>query len=152
MYALANSLQAKEIVIQEDLPSGTPPTGLYYHAQNVTHELFDEEAGRMRMDLVRTHMKFFHDLIKAKLENAKETRDARNPARVKKRKYQEEEESKKAEEHYEKTQDGGNDEYENDRNEVPSGGIDGDIHLQKSADASLNVEEHRLKEVSTLVE
>ncbi|KAG0149338.1 hypothetical protein CROQUDRAFT_688517, partial [Cronartium quercuum f. sp. fusiforme G11] len=32
--------EAKEIVIRENLPSGKPPDGMYYHSKNITHAFF----------------------------------------------------------------------------------------------------------------
>lgn len=73
-------LQAKEIVIREDLPKGEPPLGMHYNSQNITHEFFSQTNEELRDQLVERNMPFLHAIVSAKLEHASVKRERKRQA------------------------------------------------------------------------
>lgn len=67
-------VQAKEITISQNPPSGVAPEGSFYSTQNLTHEFFEPAAEARRDERIKKDMSFLHSLITAKLSHAEEIR------------------------------------------------------------------------------
>lgn len=97
IHAFHQMTKAKEIVIQQDLPSGDAPTGLYLNASNITHSCFDEQSQELRDQVVAKNMDFLHALMLAKLKHVQALR-AQERSKRKSNNAESEQEENEAEE------------------------------------------------------